>query len=136
MKTVRTLAIAILVGAAATTLSGCAVLRAMTGQETAAVEPAQPQILPGQLEPIHAAAFTKDQAVFWVTSNGCTDKDDLKPFIHREGRTSTITLRRLEEDRCDRPMVDGVELQWSFEELGLPPGASVAVNNPYMMPQG
>lgn len=135
MKTVRTFAIATLVCAAATALSGCAALRAMTGEDVAEVETA-PLILPGQLEPIHAAAFTKDQAVFWVTSNGCTDKDDLKPFIHREGRTSTITLRRLEEDHCDRPMVDGVELQWSFEELGLPPGASVAVNNPYMMPQG
>ena len=29
--------------------------------------------MPGQLEPIHAAAFTRDLAVFRVSSNGCTD---------------------------------------------------------------
>lgn len=139
MKTIRGVAAVALVGVFAVTASGCAWVRPLMGGEqgqAAVAADAFPAILPGQLEPIHAAAFTKDQAVFWVTSNGCTDKDDVKPFIHREGKTSTITLRRLEEDRCDRPMSDGVELQWSFEELGLPPGASVAVNNPYMMPQG
>lgn len=92
--------------------------------------------MPGQLEPIHAAAFTQDRAVFWVTSNGCTAKTDVKPFITRLRDSAVITLRRLDEDKCTRPLSDGVQLQWTFEELGLPPGASVTVNNPIMIRDG
>ncbi|HRO33651.1 MAG TPA: hypothetical protein PLQ03_09605 [Brevundimonas sp.] len=91
--------------------------------------------MPGQLEPLHAAAFGKDVAVFWVTSNGCTDKADLKPIVSRQGGEAVITLRRLEEDRCDRPLADGVEVKWSFEELGLIPGDRISVNNPLQLPQ-
>ncbi|WP_395944519.1 hypothetical protein [Brevundimonas sp.] len=91
--------------------------------------------MPGALEPIHAAAFTKDQAVFWVSSNGCTDKDDLIPIVSIKGADAVITLRRIDEDTCKAPLVEGVELKWSFEELGLTPGSPVSVNNPYQMPQ-
>ncbi|MGO4409682.1 MULTISPECIES: hypothetical protein [unclassified Brevundimonas] len=91
--------------------------------------------MPGQLEPIHAAAFTRDLAVFWVSSNGCTSKADVKPFITRLRDSAVITLRRVDEDRCTDPKAEGVQLQWTFEELGLPPGAEVSVNNPYMMRQ-
>lgn len=91
--------------------------------------------MPGQVEPIHAAAFTRDLAVFWVSSNGCTSKADVKPFITRLRDTAVITLRRVDEDRCADPKSDGVQLQWTFEELGLEPGAEVSVNNPYMLRQ-
>lgn len=90
--------------------------------------------MPGQIEPIHAASITRDLAVFWVSSNGCTDKNDLTPVVDRAGDGSTITLRRIDEDHCDHPMADGVEIIWSFEELGLPPGSRVQVNNPYQLP--
>jgi len=106
--------------------SGCAMFQQDAPVVTAA--------MPGQLEPIHAAAITRDQAVFWVSSNGCTDKDDLTPVVDHIGDASTITLRRIDEDRCDHPLADGVEIQWSFEELGLAPGSRVSVNNPYQLP--
>lgn len=89
--------------------------------------------MPGQLEPIHAAAFTRDLAVFRVSSNGCTDKSDVKPFITRLKDSAVITLRRLDEDRCTRPLKDGVQIEWTFEELGLPSGVHVVVNNPYLL---
>lgn len=92
-------------------------------------------VMPGQLEPLHAAAFGKDMAVFWVTSNGCTSKDSLKPIVSRQGGEAVITLRRLAEDRCDRPLADGLEVKWSFEELGLNPGERISVNNPLQLPQ-
>lgn len=98
----------------------------------------QPQTvaaMPGALEPIHAAAFANDVAVFWVSSNGCTTKDDLWPVVSQQRGDAIITLRRLDEDRCDAPSADGVELRWSFEELGLTPGVAVSVNNPYLLPQ-
>jgi hypothetical protein len=107
-------------------MSGCALLPRAAPDRTAA--------MPGQLEPIHAAAITDHLAVFWVSSNGCTDKDDLMLVVDRRRGYSTITLRRIDEDTCDQPLADGVELQWSFEELGLRPGSRVFVNNPYQLP--
>jgi len=124
MSTLRTFSISAL---AAVSLSGCALLPFDR-------EPPVVRVMPGQLEPIHAAAITRDLAVFWVSSNGCTDKDDLTPVIDRAGDGSTITLRRIDEDTCDHPMAEGVEIIWSFEELGLAPGERVRVNNPYQLP--
>jgi hypothetical protein len=57
----------------------------------------------------------------------------VKPFITRLKDSAVITLRRLDEDRCTRPIKGGVQVEWTFQELGLPPGANVVVNNPYMM---
>ncbi|WP_426050427.1 hypothetical protein [Brevundimonas sp. SL161] len=123
MVPIRTFA---LIAAAALATSGCAWFQRDTPMQTVA--------MPGELEPIHAAAITRDLAVFWVSSNGCTDKSDLRPVVDHMGADSTITLRRIEQDDCETPLADGVELIWSFEELGLIPGSRVSVNNPYQLP--
>lgn len=115
-----------LVAAVAAGLSACAAAR------TPAVST---QGMPGELESIHAATFTKDQAIFWVSSNGCTDKKDLIPIVSLQNGEAVITLRRIDEDRCRQDLVEGVELKWSFEELGLTPGSPITVNNPYQMPR-
>ena len=125
MAPIRLLA---LIAVAALATSGCAVFQRDAAVRTVA--------MPGQLEPIHAAAIMRDLAVFWVSSNGCTDKSDLTPVVDQRGSASTITLRRIEQDECDTPVVDGVEVIWSFEELGLTPGSRVSVNNPYQLPPG
>ena len=91
--------------------------------------------LPGQVEPVHAAAVAGDLAVFWVSSNGCTRKEDLIPIVSLQGGNAVITLRRIDEDKCRDSRAEGVELKWSFEELGLKPGSPVSVNNPYQLPQ-
>lgn len=91
---------------------------------------------PGQIEPVHAAAIVQDQAVFWVSSNGCTEKADLIPVVRQEGGASVITLRRLKQDRCLEPVAQGVEMRWTFQEMGLAPGARVSVENPYQLPHG
>ena len=90
--------------------------------------------LPGQIEAVHAAAVAQDQAVFWVSSNGCTAKADLTPVVRRAGTGSVISLRRLNEDRCRSPRPEGVELRWSFAEMGLAPGTRVSIENPYQLP--
>jgi hypothetical protein len=96
--------------------------------------PEQPAVVAeGQIEPIHAAAIAQDQAVFWVSSNGCTRKDDLAVVVRRSGSASVITLRRIKEDRCEAVQPQGVEMRWSFDELGLEPGARVTVENPYQV---
>jgi len=117
--------IAALTGAALlATVAGCAT------QDRTSLAPEQIAALPGQVEPVHAAAITRDQAIFWVTSNGCTAKADLRPVVAATGEGSIITLRRIKEDRCEQPQPEGVEVRWSFEELGLLPGARLSVENP------
>lgn len=110
---------------AAVSLGACAPLFGLTEPGPA---------MPGALEPVHAAAVAQDQAVFWVSSNGCTNKGDLTPVVRRAGDQSVITLRRLREDRCQHPVADGVEVRWTFQEMGLPAGARVSIDNPYQMP--
>jgi len=123
-----------LVGMAATAvaLSACSLVDRWTGGGTA---PVLAEVR-GQIEPVHAAAIVQDQAVFWVSSNGCTQKADLLPVVRRAGDASVITLRRLKEDRCQQPRAEGVEMRWSFQEMGLEPGSRVSVENPYQLPHG
>lgn len=106
---------------AATLLASCASIQ----------PPAEP--MPGMLEPIHSAAFTDDLAIIRVTSNGCTTKDDLVPHLTRSRDFSILTVRRLNEDKCRNPVDEGFEIQWTFEELGLPHGTTVTVNNPFQL---
>ncbi|GAA0610046.1 hypothetical protein GCM10009422_01060 [Brevundimonas kwangchunensis] len=111
-------------------VAGCSMVGQVTpGPQVVRADPAD-----GQIEPIHAAAIAQDQAVFWVSSNGCTRKADLNPMVRTEGDGSIITLRRVKEDRCRNVHPEGVEFRWSFQELGLPSGARVSVENPYQLP--
>lgn len=111
-------------------LTACAVVDRLRSGGTA-----EAVALPGQVEAIHAAAIADDQAVFWVSSNGCTQKADLTPVVRPARGGAVITLRRLKEDSCGAPLPQGVEISWSFQELGLEPGARVTVENPYQMPR-
>lgn len=103
----------------------------LAGCATVGGAPAEP--MPGVLEPIHGAAFTDNLAIVRVTSNGCTTKADLVPYVQHSRDFSILTVRRLNEDLCRTPMEDGVEVQWTFEELGLPKGTTVTVNNPFRL---
>lgn len=113
-------------------LSACVVVRQFTGQpqtsETAA--------LPGHVEPVHAAVIAQNQAAFWVSSNGCTAKADIQPVVRQSSDGPIITLRRIKEDRCREVQPEGVEMRWSFEELGLADGSRLSVENPYQLPPG
>jgi len=86
---------------------------------------------PGVLEPVYAAAVAGDVAVVRVASNGCTTKADLHPYLAREGGVTVMTVRRVGNDVCQNPREDSLELQWTFEELGVPAGTLVSVSNPF-----
>lgn len=113
----------------AASLAGCGAVQQFAGQFR------EPQAdLPGQIEPVHAAAIARDEAVFWVTSNGCTAKEDITPVVRTSSDGPIITLRRIKEDRCRETLPEGAELRWSFEELGLAPGSRPSVESPYQLP--
>jgi hypothetical protein len=126
MKRIATLAAT---AALVASLAGCAAVQQIAG----GFRPAQ-EALPGQVEPVHAAAIARDEAVFWVTSNGCTAKEDITPVVRSSSDGPIITLRRIKEDRCRESRPEGTELRWSFEELGLAPGSRLSVENPYQLP--
>ncbi|MDI1282479.1 hypothetical protein [Brevundimonas sp.] len=112
-------------------LTGCASIQSMLpggGPGPAAVS------VPGTQESVQAAAIGQGQAVFWVGSNGCTTRDDLMPVVSQYRGAATITLWRVSEDDCDAPVPGGVEVRWTFEEMGLPPGTDVRVGNSYERP--
>lgn len=110
-------------------LSACTAVQQMAGRFQTPRED-----LPGQIEPVHAAAIARDEAVFWVTSNGCTAKEDITPVVRSSSDGPIITLRRIKEDRCRETLPEGTELRWSFEELGLAPGSRLSVESPYQLP--
>ena len=110
-------------------LPGCSAVQQLTGQFQ------QPRVeMPGQVEPVHAAAIARDEAVFWVTSNGCTAKEDITPVVRTSSDGPIITLRRIKEDRCRESRPEGTEVRWSLEELGLAPGSRLSVESPYQLP--
>ncbi len=110
-------------------LPGCSAVQQLAGRFQTPQED-----LPGQVEPVHAAAIARDEAVFWVTSNGCTAKEDITPVVRSSFDGPIITLRRIKEDRCRETLPEGTEVRWSFEELGLAPGSRLSVENPYQLP--
>lgn len=118
-------------------LGGCAMVdRVWPPGGTDAAAPRQVVVstegMPGALEPIHAAAFIGDQAIFRVTSGGCTERDDIQPIVTLVDDEAVVTLRRMQDDYCEAYDEDGVEVVWTYEELGLTPGQRVRVNNPYL----
>lgn len=117
----RAVRLMVVAGGATAALSACATL-------SSEIAP-----MPGTLEPIHGAAFTDDLAIVRVSSNGCTSKSDLVPYLTRARDFSILTVRRINEDQCTNPVPDGLEVQWTFEELGLPHGTAVTVNNPFRL---
>ena len=127
MKSIASLAGATLL---AISLSACALTNPFTRGDQGAQA-----AMPGQMEPVHAAVIAHDQALFRVTSNGCTAKSDLTPVVRQARNEAVITLRRIKEDRCQSPITDGLEITWTFEEMGLAPGARVSVENPYQLPR-
>jgi hypothetical protein len=112
-------------------LSACVVINAPLAPELAV----STNGMPGALEPIHAAAFINDRAIFRVSSGGCTSRSDIEPVVTRvSDHDAVVTLRRINDDHCEAYLRDGVEVSWTFAELGLGSGEKVRVNNPYLLP--
>jgi len=126
MRRIATLAAALVLGA---TLPACAAWDRFSGPSGTPMAD-----LPGQIEPVHSAVIAHDQAVFRVTSNGCTTKADILPVVRPSNEGPIITLRRIKEDRCREAQPDGESISWSFDELGIPSGSRLSVDNPYQMP--
>ena len=65
-----------------------------------------------------------------MDSNGCTNKETVEASVDQDGRNEyEIGFDRTREDNCRAYFPNGVELTWSYDELGIPEGAHVRVLN-------
>ncbi|WP_084420256.1 hypothetical protein [Henriciella litoralis] len=79
---------------------------------------------------LKGAEVSANQITARVSSNGCTTKDFIGTDVRKSGDDSfTVGFFREKQDYCRANLPDGVELSWSFEELGIPNGADVSVRN-------
>ena len=80
-------------------------------------------------EAIRQARFIDGALVARVDSNGCTQASDFEVSVS-DGSPAEITLRRTKQDLCKALVPDGVELRWTYADLGLEPGTPARILNP------
>lgn len=79
---------------------------------------------------VFGADIAADVVTFRVTSNGCTDETYFDIDVDRHGDDKySIGIMRTQPDRCRALLRDGVEVSWSYDDLGIPAGADVRVEN-------
>ena len=80
-------------------------------------------------EAIREARFVDGALVVRVDSNGCTQASDFEVSVD-DHSPAKITLRRLKPDMCKALVPDGVDLRWTYADLGLEPGTPARILNP------
>ena len=80
-------------------------------------------------ETLRAVRFADGALVARVDSNGCTSAADFAVSV-AEGTPVGITLTRTRQDPCKAIVPEGVELRWTYGELGLTPGQAAHIVNP------
>ena len=80
-------------------------------------------------EAVREARFSDGALVVRVDSNGCTQASDFELSVADDSPTE-ITLRRTKADLCRALVPEGVELRWTYADLGLEPGAPARIMNP------
>lgn len=82
-----------------------------------------------ELEPLLAAEVLDDSLIIRVTSNGCTAKADFAFFVERAGNRVAVAFGRRKIDVC-KAAPQAMDIAFSYSELGLKRGQSVAIVNP------
>lgn len=85
----------------------------------------------GQAGSVFGAVILPGSIEYRVSSNGCTDKESFEVAVRpRADDRYAVRLERTRTDNCRALLRDGVVVSYSFEELGLPEGADVEIENP------
>lgn len=114
---------------AAPLLGGCVIYSNEAGERVtvqtadAALAQAEP------LETVRAVAFENGRLDVRVESNGCTDTASFEVRLRGDDPADLSLIRRA-PDVCKALVPDGVVVSWTYEELGLTPGAAARVLNP------
>lgn len=79
---------------------------------------------------VYGADVSGSSVAFIVSSNGCTDRSFFDfDILDHDGDVFEIGVRRVRQDRCKALVPDGVEIGWTYAEMGLPDGAEVIIHN-------
>ena len=120
---VKGLAVAVL---AAPLLSACVIYDSDAGEKVA-VNLGRNDAPVG--EAIRQARFVDGALVARVDSNGCTQASDFEVAV-ADNNPVEITLRRTKQDLCRALVPNGVELRWTYADLGLDAGTPARILNP------
>ena len=118
-------------------LGGCVIYASDSGETTTVrtAPAASVELESRELEGVHGVRFERGQAVVRVTSNGCTGKSDFRvEIMDGAAMAGEMTLVRTEPDHCRALVAEGVELSWTYAELGLERGAALVLANPLVVP--
>lgn len=116
-------------------LGGCVIYSSEGGERDVSVrvassadfEPAPPP------EAVRAVRFEGGRLTARVDSNGCTTAADFEVLLVGAG-PAELTLNRSRPDLCRALVPDGVEVSWTYQELGLEAGETALVRNPIRLP--
>lgn len=86
------------------------------------------------LETLRAVRFEPGALVVVAGSNGCTDASSFAVKVSEGEGPTGVSLTRQRPDLCRALLPEGVELRWTYEELGLKPGTAVTIANPVLLP--
>ena len=86
------------------------------------------------LETLRAVRFEPGALVVVAASNGCTDASSFAVKVSEGEGPTGVSLTRQRPDLCRALLPEGVELRWTYEELGLKPGTAVTIANPVLLP--
>lgn len=121
----------VLTAAALVLLAGCATSTTTTTSPTRPKTVIAPATTPlGELEPLYGAEAGRGGLIIRVASNGCTTKADFAHFVERRDGAVTLAFGRKQLDQCKSFAMGQASLVFTFEELGLAPGAPVFLLNP------
>lgn len=118
-------------------LGGCVIYASDSGETTTVrtASAASIQVEARVLESVHGVHFERDRAIVRVTSNGCTEKAHFRvEIVDGDDAAGEIALVRETPDHCRALVADGVELSWTYGELGLSRGAALVLANPLIVP--
>ena len=73
---------------------------------------------------------TPDGLEIRVPSGGCTSKEHFRLHASKNGGTAKIDIDRLQPDRCKGFFPDGKAFNYTWDELGVPPGAPLDILTP------
>lgn len=86
------------------------------------------------LETLRAVRFEPGALVVQADSNGCTSEASFAVHIADTEGPAQVSLTRETPDNCRALIREGVELRWTYAELGLTSGEAAIVANPVRLP--
>jgi hypothetical protein len=126
----------LLLAAAVTPLLGACVIYDSSADDTVSVRVGSNTTTASSapLETLRAVRFEPGALVVQADSNGCTNGSSFAVHITEGEGPVQLSLTRGTPDNCDALVKDGVELRWTYAELGIAPGEVVTVANPIRLP--